>query len=169
MKKSSSSKNKCDSLNKNMSGDKVLKLLKTYKIDIINMLDSGMELCICEENEKDAIRSKLEKIIVENLNNPNVSTLIIAAIKLEEEGKNGNLPFDYESDPNYIYVDEVIGMALANEIAGTKGIFNFRHYDAKKPGIIGALDKEGLVFLDDALAGFIGGCMSKVFENNNFD
>lgn len=63
-----------------------------------------------------------------------------------------------------MYVDEVIGLAIANEIAGTKAIFNFRFYDAKKPGIIGELDRKGFMFLDDAIAGLLAGCMSKVFE-----
>ncbi len=48
--------------------------------------------------KKKIIRKKLEKTIVEMLNNPNVSTLIIGAIKLDEEGIDGNLPFDYDND-----------------------------------------------------------------------
>ena len=142
----------------------VVKLLSNYNISISNIIDCGMELCICDENEIETIRKKLEKELLKNLNNPNLSTLIIASIKLEEEGKKGNLPFNYDEDPNYIYADEVIGMAIANEIAGTKAMFNFRWYDRKKPGIIGTLDKNGFVFLDDAIAGLIAGCMSKIFE-----
>ena len=142
----------------------VIKLLSNYNISISNIIDCGMELCICNENEIENIRNKLEKELLKNLNNPNLSTLIIASIKLEEEGKKGNLPFNYDEDPNYIYADEVIGMAIANEIAGTKAMFNFRWYDRKKPGIIGTLDKNGFVFLDDAIAGLIAGCMSKIFE-----
>jgi alpha-ribazole phosphatase CobZ len=142
----------------------ILKTLEKYDVNIENMIDCGMELCISDDVEKENIRKKLEETILNSLNNPNVSTLIIGAVKLEEEGMRGNLPFNYDEDPNYIYVDEVIGMAIANEIAGTKAIFNFRWYDAKKPGIVGILDEKGYIFLDDAIAGFIAGCMSKVFE-----
>ncbi|AEF97031.1 alpha-ribazole phosphatase CobZ [Methanotorris igneus] len=138
----------------------ILKILENFGITLEDLVDSGMELCICEEEEKEKIRKKLKETIIKELNNPNVSTLLIAAVKLEEEGKKGNLPFNYDEDPNYIYVDEVIGMAIANEIAGTRAIFNFRWYDAKKPGII----KELGLFLDDAIAGLIAGCMSKVFS-----
>jgi alpha-ribazole phosphatase CobZ len=142
----------------------ILKTLENFGITLEDLVDSGMELCICEEGEKEKIRRKLKETIIKELNNPNVSTLLIAAIKLEEEGKKGNLPFNYDEDPNYIYADEVIGMAIANEIAGTKAIFNFRWYDAKKPGIVGILDEKGYIFLDDAIAGLIAGCMSKVFS-----
>ncbi|ABR57065.1 phosphatidylglycerophosphatase A [Methanococcus aeolicus Nankai-3] len=142
----------------------VIKLLSNYNISIDSIINCGMELCICNEDEIEIIRKKLERELLKNLSNPNLSTLIIASIKLEEEGKKGNLPFNYDEDPNYIYADEVIGMAIANEIAGTKATFNFKWYDRKKPGIIGTLDENGLVFLDDAIAGLIAGCMSKIFE-----
>jgi len=140
----------------------LLKGLERYGINLESMVDTAMELCISESKED--IRVKLEDIMLRKLEDPNVLILMICALKLEEEGIRGNLPFNYQEDPNHIYVDEVIGMAIANEISGTKGIFNFRWYDAKKPGIIGILDKKGYVFLDDAIAGFIAGCMSKVFE-----
>ncbi len=142
----------------------ILKKLEKFNISFDDIVDCGMELCISEENEKEDIIKNFKEAILKAINNPNVSTLLICAMKLDEEGFKGNLPFDYSSDPNHIYVDEVIGMSIANEIAGTKAIFNFRWYDAKKPGIIGVLDEKGYVFLDDAIAGLVAGCMSKIFE-----
>ena len=147
----------------NNSKNLLLKGLESYGINIDNIIDTAMELCISDSKED--IRLKLKEVVLKKLEDPNILTLLICALKLEEEGIKGNLPFNYQEDPNYIYVDEVIGMAIANEIAGTKGIFNFRWYDAKKPGVIGVLDKKGCIFLDDAIAGFIAGCMSKVFED----
>ena len=142
----------------------IIKKLEKFGITIDRLLDAGMALYIGSDEEKDVVRDKLKNVLLKQLNNPNVSTLLIAAILLDKEGKDNNLPFSYDEDPNYVYVDEVIGLAIANEIAGTKAIFNFRFYDAKKPGIIGELDKNGYVFLDDAIAGLLAGCMSKVFE-----
>ncbi|ACX72726.1 alpha-ribazole phosphatase CobZ [Methanocaldococcus vulcanius M7] len=141
-----------------------LKKLEEFGITLKNLVEAGMALYIGSEEEEKEVKKNLEKIILKQLSNPNVSTLIIAAILLDREGKNGKLPFNYSDDPNYVYADEVIGLAIANEIAGTKAIFNFRFYDGKKPGIIGKLDKEGYMFLDDAIAGLLAGCMSKVFE-----
>ncbi|AXI24644.1 phosphatidylglycerophosphatase A [Methanofervidicoccus sp. A16] len=146
----------------NNSKNLLLKGLEKYGINLEDMVDTAMELCISENKED--VRLKLKEIMLRKLEDPNLLILMICALKLEEEGIKGNLPFNYHEDPNYIYIDEVIGMAIANEISGTKGIFNFRWYDAKKPGVIGILDKKGCVFLDDAVAGFIAGCMSKVFE-----
>ena len=146
----------------NHSKNLLLKGLERYGINLENMVDTAMELCISEDKEN--VRLKLKSIMLKKLEDPNLLILMISALKLEEEGIKGNLPFNYGEDPNHIYVDEIIGMTIANEICGTKGIFNFRWYDAKKPGVIGILDKRGCVFLDDAIAGFIAGCMSKVFE-----
>ncbi|CAB3289316.1 Alpha-ribazole phosphatase CobZ [Methanocaldococcus lauensis] len=142
----------------------IIELLKSYGITIENLIDAGISLYVGDPKEIDKVKEKLKIILLKELNNPNVFTLLIAAILLDKEGKNNNLPFNYSEDPNYVYVDEVIGLAIANEIAGTKAIFNFRFYDAKKPGIIGELDKKGYMFLDDAIAGLLAGCMSKVFE-----
>ena len=141
----------------------LLKGLERYGIKVEDMIDTAMELCI--SGNKENVRLKLREVMLKKLEDPNVLILMISALKLEEEGIKGNLPFNYQEDPNYIYIDEVIGMTIANEISGTKGIFNFRWYDAKKPGVIGVLDKRGCIFLDDAIAGFIAGCMSKVFED----
>ena len=142
----------------------IIKKLEEFGITIESLLDAGMALYIGDDEERYRVREKLKEILLKQLSNPNVSTLLIAAILLDREGKVNNLPFNYNEDPNYVYVDEVIGLAIANEIAGTKAIFNFRFYDAKKPGIIGELDKKGFMFLDDAIAGLLAGCMSKVFE-----
>ncbi|MCS3900627.1 phosphatidylglycerophosphatase A [Methanococcus voltae] len=145
----------------------IMKKLSKYGVNSKLLLDSGMKMCICTEEEQDAIKNGFYNILNTSVKNPNVYTLLICAILMDEEGKAGNMPFDYESDPTYIYSDEVIGMSIANEIAGTKGTFNFKWYDAKKPGIIGKLDKEGYMYLDDAVAGLVAGCMSKLFENIN--
>lgn len=103
----------------------VVKLLSNLGVNFDNMLKCGMYMCICDESEKKEIETKFLKIMEKQIKNPNVSTLLISAIVMDERGKNGGLPFDYDSDPTYVYADEVIGMAIANEIAGTKATFNF--------------------------------------------
>ncbi|WP_404805312.1 phosphatidylglycerophosphatase A, partial [Methanobrevibacter smithii] len=67
---------------------------------------------------------------------------------------------DVSDDPAYLYTDEVLGLAISNQIAGTKATFNFKRYDEAKPGIIGGLGP----MVDDIFAGLIAGCMSKIFE-----
>jgi alpha-ribazole phosphatase CobZ len=65
-----------------------------------------------------------------------------------------------KGDPVYILSDELIGMSIAEYIGGKKALFNFVRYDQIKPGILKNLG----VFLDDAIAGLIAGCMTKLFE-----
>ena len=39
-------------------------------------------------------------------------------------------------------------------------LFNFFYYDTRKPGILAELPP----FLDDAIGGFIAGCMTRLFQ-----
>ena len=83
-------------------------------VNFDNMLKCGMYMCICDESEKKEIETKFLEIMEKQIKNPNVATLLISAIIMDERGRNGGLPFDYDSDPTYVYADEVIGMAIAN-------------------------------------------------------
>lgn len=111
------------------------------------------------------LRSNVKEAIIEASLDPNVSSLIIAALELEDQGEIGLIPSlseaDYAKDPIYLVADEDIGEMIARYISGTRGIHNFRIYDRHKPGIIGKLGP----FLDDAMCGLIGGAMSKMYTN----
>ena len=67
---------------------------------------------------------------------------------------------DMGNDSGSLYSRKVLGLAVANQIAGTKAAFNFKRYDEAKPGIIYGLPP----ILDDVFAGLIAGCVSKIFE-----
>ena len=56
--------------------------------------------------------------------------------------------------------DKTLGMAIANQIAGTEAIFYFNKYHELKPGIIYGLPP----MLGDAFAGLIVGCVKKILE-----
>ena len=87
--------------------------------------------------------------------------LLMAAIRTEADFTGGRIrEVDVSDDPAYLYTDEVLGLAISNQIAGTKATFNFKRYDEAKPGIIGGLGP----MVDDIFAGLIAGCMSKIFE-----
>ncbi|MEM3655977.1 MAG: phosphatidylglycerophosphatase A [Thermoprotei archaeon] len=98
------------------------------------------------------------------LSDPNVSSLIVAALRVEDESEWDMVPGLpkklYRRDPAHVTSDEDIGEMIARYIAGTRGVHNFRHYDRYKPGCLSRLP----MFLDDALAGLIGGVASKVFS-----
>jgi alpha-ribazole phosphatase CobZ len=119
-----------------------------------------MKLCVgVEINEE--LHDKIQEQILKSLGDLNVVSFIIAGIRLEEDYMKHRVEgVNVDDDPAYLYSDEVFGMSIANQIAGTKAIFNFKRYDEEKPGIIGELGP----VLDDVFAGLVAGCMSKIFE-----
>lgn len=138
----------------------VVDFIEGIGIKIEDLVDAGMELCVgVEKNEE--LYKKLHAQILKSLNDLNVVSFIIAGIRLEEDYMKHRIEgVDVDDDPAYLYSDEVFGMSIANQIAGTKAIFNFKRYDEEKPGIISTLGP----VLDDVFAGLVAGCMSKIFE-----
>ena len=138
----------------------ILDFLVSEGILIGDLVEAGFELCVGVEIT-DELKEKLEKQIIHSLTDINVIALLMAAIRTEEDFQNNRLrEIDVSDDPAYLYTDEVLGLSIANQIAGTKARFNFKRYDEAKPGIISCLGP----MVDDIFAGLIAGCMSKIFE-----
>jgi alpha-ribazole phosphatase CobZ len=138
----------------------VLNYMKDVGVEVDDLVDAGMELMVGVEETPD-IRDKLSNQIYHALDDINVVSFIIAGIRLEEDYEKHRVQgVNVDDDPAYLYSDEVFGMSVANQIAGTKAIFNFKRYDEAKPGIISQLGP----VLDDVFAGLVAGCMSKIFE-----
>lgn len=138
----------------------VLGFMEDVGVKVEDLVEAGMQLCVGVEKSEE-LNIKLHNQILKSLEDLNVVSLIIAGIRLEEDyAKHRVLGVDVDDDPAYLYSDEVLGMAVANQIAGTKAIFNFKRYDEAKPGIISTLGP----VLDDIFAGLVAGCMSRIFE-----
>jgi len=138
----------------------VLDYIEGVGIKIDDLVEAGLELVVGVEKSDD-LNEKLHQQILKSLEDLNVVSFIIAGIRLEEDYKKHRVEgIDVDDDPAYLYSDEVLGMSVANQIAGTKAIFNFKRYDEEKPGIISELGP----VLDDIFAGLVAGCMSKIFE-----
>ncbi len=113
------------------------------------------------ENEiVEILRDELERF----LGDINISALIMAGLRLEEDGKSGlipGLPYDvFDSDPVHLLADEILGMRVANYINGSKAVFEFVRIDKSKPGVIGELGP----FADDIIGGLIAGVCSRAYE-----
>ncbi|NJF25655.1 alpha-ribazole phosphatase CobZ [Thermococcus sp. Bubb.Bath] len=134
-----------------MNAQELLKRLESLGITLDAMIDAALELYIGEEEE--AVREKLQKLMLHYLNDINAQALLMAALLLEDA-------FKVEGDPVNLVADELIGINIAEYIGGKMALFNFFYYDTRKPGILAELPP----FLDDAIGGFIAGCMTKVFE-----
>ena len=125
-----------------------------------DLVEAGMELLNGVEVTEE-LNKKMEAQILKALTDINVITLLMAAIRTEQDFANNRIrEVDAADYPDYLYSDEVLGMAVSNQIAGTKAIVNFKHYSGAKPGIIYGLSP----MLDDVFAGLIAGCISKIFE-----
>lgn len=124
------------------------------------IIGAAMELYVPhgvpEREARDSIRQMIEKY----LNDPNISSLLLGAILLEDELYWKRINSEIKDDPVFLLSDEIIGMAIAECIGGTYARFEFTRYDQKKPGILRSLGP----FLDDAVAGLIAGCTSRFYS-----
>lgn len=145
--------------NNDVSGS-IYDFMSAAGVEIPQLVEAGLELLAGVQKTRE-LELTLENQIRKSLEDINVIVLIIAGIRVEEDLLQHRIEgVDVDDDPAYLYSDEVLGMAIANQIAGTKAIFNFKRYDEAKPGIIGTLGP----MLDDVFAGLVAGCMSKIFE-----
>ncbi len=139
----------------------IIKYMEDMGITIDAMEDAAMELVVGVDESEEEIRAKFRKTLLHALEDINVISYLDAALRLEEDYQHYRIRgVNVDDDPAYLYMDEIMGMAIANQISGTKALFNFRIYDTKKPGILGVLGPSA----DDIIGGLIAGCMSKVFE-----
>ncbi|NJE01264.1 alpha-ribazole phosphatase CobZ [Thermococcus sp. JdF3] len=136
-----------------MKRKELLFQLESKGITLNAMLETAMELYIGEDKEK--VREELKNLMLRYLDDINVQALLTAALLLEEN-------FEVEGDPVNLVADELIGISIAELIGGKMALFNFFYYDTRKPGIL----KELPPFLDDAIGGFIAGCMTRLFEGD---
>ncbi|MDO5850959.1 MAG: phosphatidylglycerophosphatase A [Methanobacteriaceae archaeon] len=146
----------------------IMGFIEGIGVTLDDMVEAGMELIVdVDPEEYDKLKDKLAKQIIHSLKDINVVSYLIAAIRLEEDYDHYRIKgINVDDDPAYLYMDEIMGMAIANQISGTKAIFNFTIYDKKKPGILSKLGPS----VDDIIGGLIAGCVSKIFEDNlNFD
>ncbi len=138
--------------------------LKERGIMLDDLIQAGMEMYIpcAQDKSKEELRPLLKKELAKALKDFNVSSLIMAGLKLEEEGCRGAIPGlskeAYEKDPVHLMADEMLGIQIATYIAGTRALFEFERFDRKKPGILGKLPP----FLDDVIGGLISGVLVKV-------
>ncbi|MCD7781690.1 MAG: phosphatidylglycerophosphatase A [Methanosphaera sp.] len=139
----------------------IIKYMEDMGITLDAMEDAAMELVVGVDEPEEETRKKFRKTLLHALDDINVISYLVAALRLEEDYEHHRIRgVNVDDDPAYLYMDEIMGMAIANQIAGTKAIFNFKIYDQNKPGILGVLGPSA----DDIIGGLIAGCMSKIFE-----
>jgi alpha-ribazole phosphatase CobZ len=131
-------------------------------ITIDEIVEAAMGLYVSHGmSDEDAAR-EIRKKIHKFLGDPNVASLLLGAILLEDELYTKRNNSEIADDPIFLLSDEILGMAIAECIGGTYARFEFTRYDQKKPGILARLGP----FLDDAIAGLIAGCTSRLYSES---
>jgi alpha-ribazole phosphatase CobZ len=119
----------------------LLTYLENKGISLQSLINSALEMFVPHpgiETQQKAIELLTEEFL-DILKDVNVSTLIVAAFHVQEEAENGRIPGlskeRFLGKPGLV-ADELIGIAIATYIGGSKGMFEFVRFDQAKPGIL---------------------------------
>ena len=144
----------------------LLKYLEDHGVTMDDLMDTALELFVPHPGVE--TREKATELFnagfYEALSDVNVSVLQVACFRAEEDARAGLVPLlpveQFMGRPGLI-VDELLGMTIANYIAGARGVFEFIRYDQAKPGILRKLGP----IANDAIGGLIAGVSSKIYSN----
>lgn len=142
----------------------LLKFLEDQGITLKDLIDTASEFYVPHPGveTKHKAEKVLEKELLDSLRDPNIATLVYAAFKLQEDAEAGRIPGVtqeiFRGRPGLV-ADELIGIAVANYIAGARGVFEFTRFDQVKPGI---LKKLGAI-TNDAIGGLVAGASSNMY------
>ena len=146
-----------EEINLNMG---ILDYLVSEGILIGDMVEVGMSLLENMEPTEE-LKDNLKKQLLKSMSDKNINALIMGAIRMEEDFQKGRVrEINLNEKPIHFYPDELIGASIANQIAGTKALLNFRRYSKNKPGILYGLGP----ILSNIFAGLIAGSITKIFE-----
>ena len=122
-----------EKINLNMG---ILDYLVSEGILIGDMVEVGMSLLENMEPTEE-LKDNLKKQLLKSMSDKNINALIMGAIRMEEDFQKGRVrEINLNEKPIHFYPDELIGASIANQIAGTKALLNFRRYSKNKPGIL---------------------------------
>lgn len=141
------------------------KYLEDHGVTLQNLIDTALELFIPHPGveDKEKATGLLKEEFQDALTDVNVSCLVVACYRAEEDAKAGRVPNlsveRFMGRPGLV-ADELLGMTIASYIAGARGVFEFIRFDQKKPGILAKLGP----ITNDAIGGLIAGCSSNMYS-----
>ena len=143
--------------------ERAMPILAKHGLTLEDIVDAGFSLYVSGSKNEDVEKAKnrLRELLLIFLEDQNVCLLLAAASYLDEllSSTDQTTPSQSE-DPASLVADELIGMSIAEYIAGKKGLFNYVRYDREKPGVIGDLPP----FMDDAVGALVAASMTRAFE-----
>jgi len=142
----------------------LLDFLEKHDITLKSLIDCAVEMYVphpgieTEEKATEMLREELLDI----LGDVNISILITAAFHAQEDAEKGLIPGltqeRFKGRPGPV-ADEILGIAIATYIGGTRGVFEYVRFDQAKPGI---LKKLGSI-TNDAIGALVAGASSNVY------
>ena len=142
----------------------LLEFLEKKDISLKSLIHCALEMFVphpgVETEEKAA--EMLREEFLDVLKDVNVSTLLAAAFRAQEDAEKGLIPGlakERFMGRLGLVADEILGIAIANYIGGTRGVFEFVRFDQAKPGV---LKKLGPI-TNDAVGGLVAGVSSNVY------
>src|SRR3990170_2529625 len=142
----------------------LLEYLEQKGITLKGLVDTALELFVphpgvdTQEKATEVLRDEFLDVLWD----VNVSCLEVAAFRAQEDAEKGLIPGlsmeRFLGHPGLI-ADELLGLAIANYIAGARGVFEFTRFDQTKPGI---LKKLGAI-TNDAIGGLVAGVSSNMY------
>ena len=149
---------------KNKELPPLLDFLEQKGISLKSLIHCALEMFVPHpgvETEEKAIEMFREELL-DVLADVNVSILETAAFHAQEDAEKGLIPGltqeRFSGRPGPV-ADEVLGIAIANYIGGTRAVFEYVRFDQAKPGI---LKKLGSI-TNDAIGGLVAGVSSNVY------
>ena len=149
---------------RNVRKPPLLAYLEERGITIDDLIETALKLYVPHpgvENHDKAVRMIREEFD-DALSDVNVSCLVVACYRAEEDAREGLIPGlsreRFLGRPGLVS-DELLGMTIANYIAGARGIFEFVRFDQAKPGILSTLGP----ITNDAIGGLVAGCSSNMY------
>jgi len=140
-----------------------MRILRESGVDLDSLVEAGFALYVGDAKGKTllSLKKRYRTLLQKHLSDQNVALLISAASHLDSlvESESKGI-FQKSKDPAALVADELIGMSIAEYLAGKKGLFNYTRYDKEKPGILSDLPP----FMDDAVGALVAATMTRLFE-----
>lgn len=142
----------------------LLEYLERKGITLKDLISTALELFVPHPGveDKESAAKILREEFLKALSDVNVSCLIVACFRAEEDAQAGLIPgLTKERFTGHLglVADELLGMTIACYIAGAKGIFEFLRFDQAKPGILKKLGP----LSNGAIRGLIAGISSNMY------
>ncbi len=142
----------------------LLTYLEGKSITLQNLIECALEMYVPHPGIETLQKATtlLKEEFLDTLEDVNVATLIVAAFQVQQEAENGRIPGltkeRFLGRPGLV-ADELIGIAIATYVGGSRGMFEFVRFDQAKPGILKQLPP----LTNDAIGALVAGVSSNVY------